>query len=138
MDNRYFSDKVVEWYQWNKRDLPWRETKDPYRIWFSEIILQQTRVNQGLPYYKKFIETFPTVSGPCAKHPNKKYCDFGRDWGITPVHEISISVPGSRDPLSTENFRRVLKNCEITRNWRLHSCSNCFYCFQGTCCCGRW
>ena len=61
MDKRYFSDKVVKWYELNKRDLPWRETQDPYKIWLSEIILQQTRVNQGLPYYFKFLETFPTV-----------------------------------------------------------------------------
>lgn len=61
MDSRYFSKKVVQWFEKNKRDLPWRETKEPYRIWLSEIILQQTRVSQGLPYYLKFIETFPTV-----------------------------------------------------------------------------
>ena len=61
MDNRYFSDKVVEWYLKHKRDLPWRNTNDPYKIWLSEIILQQTRVVQGLPYYHRFIERFPTV-----------------------------------------------------------------------------
>ncbi len=61
MDNRYFSDKVVEWYLKHKRDLPWRHTNDPYKIWLSEIILQQTRVAQGLPYYHRFLETFPTV-----------------------------------------------------------------------------
>ena len=61
MDNRYFSDKVVEWYLTHKRDLPWRETNDPYKIWLSEIILQQTRVIQGLPYYHRFVERFPTV-----------------------------------------------------------------------------
>lgn len=61
MDKRYFSDKVVKWYEKNKRDLPWRDTKDPYKIWLSEIILQQTRVNQGLPYYLRFIERFPDV-----------------------------------------------------------------------------
>ncbi len=61
MDSRYFSLKLVEWYKLNKRELPWRDINDPYRIWLSEIILQQTRVNQGLPYYKKFIESFPTV-----------------------------------------------------------------------------
>jgi A/G-specific adenine glycosylase len=61
MDNRYFSDKVVEWYKVNKRDLPWRDTTDPYKVWLSEIILQQTRVNQGMPYYFRFIERFPTV-----------------------------------------------------------------------------
>ena len=61
MDERYFSEKVVEWYQHNRRELPWRATRDPYKIWLSEIILQQTRVVQGLPYYQKFIETFPNV-----------------------------------------------------------------------------
>ena len=62
MDNRYFSLKLVEWYEQNHRKLPWRETKDPYKIWLSEIILQQTRVVQGLPYYLKFVERFPTVN----------------------------------------------------------------------------
>lgn len=59
--NRYFSDKVVEWYLRNHRKLPWRETRDPYRIWLSEVILQQTRVAQGLPYYYRFVERYPSV-----------------------------------------------------------------------------
>ena len=52
---------LIKWYLKNKRDLPWRKTRDPYKIWLSEIILQQTRVDQGLPYYIKFIEAFPLV-----------------------------------------------------------------------------
>jgi A/G-specific adenine glycosylase len=52
---------LISWYQINKRDLPWRKTKDPYKIWLSEILLQQTRVNQGLPYYLKFVESYPTL-----------------------------------------------------------------------------
>lgn len=56
-----FSQKLLSWYTENKRNLPWRNTKDPYKIWLSEIILQQTRVAQGLPYYLKFVEQFPTV-----------------------------------------------------------------------------
>lgn len=56
-----FSNRLIIWYLQNKRSLPWRETKDPYTIWLSEIILQQTRVAQGLPYYEKFLTTFPTV-----------------------------------------------------------------------------
>ena len=56
-----FSKEITHWYLQNKRDLPWRKTKDPYRIWLSEIMLQQTRVAQGLPYYEKFTEAFPTV-----------------------------------------------------------------------------
>jgi A/G-specific adenine glycosylase len=61
MDKRYFSNKIVKWYGQHKRDLPWRHTKDPYKIWLSEIILQQTRVIQGLPYYLRFVERFPKV-----------------------------------------------------------------------------
>jgi A/G-specific adenine glycosylase len=61
MDMQYFSVKLIEWYDEHRRDLPWRNTTDPYKIWLSEIILQQTRVNQGLPYYLRFTETFPDV-----------------------------------------------------------------------------
>ncbi|MDP4239622.1 MAG: A/G-specific adenine glycosylase [Bacteroidota bacterium] len=58
---KYIADKLANWYTVNKRDLPWRDISDPYRIWISEIILQQTRVNQGMDYYNRFIERFPTV-----------------------------------------------------------------------------
>jgi A/G-specific adenine glycosylase len=56
-----FAKSLLQWYKKHRRDLPWRHTKDPYLIWLSEIILQQTRVNQGLPYYERFVETYPTV-----------------------------------------------------------------------------
>lgn len=56
-----FAKKLTSWYLENKRDLPWRRTNDPYAIWLSEIILQQTRVSQGLPYYQRFQERFPSV-----------------------------------------------------------------------------
>lgn len=56
-----FSPILVRWYQSNKRDLPWRHTQNPYHIWLSEIILQQTRVAQGLPYFERFISQYPTV-----------------------------------------------------------------------------
>ena len=52
---------LINWYQENMRSLPWRESNDSYKIWVSEVILQQTRVAQGLNYYLKFIERFPTV-----------------------------------------------------------------------------
>lgn len=56
-----FSENLIKWYLPQKRELPWRNTSDPYRIWLSEIMLQQTRVAQGLPYYVSFLEAFPTV-----------------------------------------------------------------------------
>ncbi|GAB3962654.1 A/G-specific adenine glycosylase [Spirosoma harenae] len=56
-----FAPILEQWYEYNKRDLPWRHTRDPYSIWLSEIILQQTRVAQGKPYYERFIDAYPTV-----------------------------------------------------------------------------
>ncbi|MCY1722525.1 A/G-specific adenine glycosylase [Prolixibacteraceae bacterium Z1-6] len=56
-----FISSLHQWYRINKRDLPWRNTQDPYQIWISEIILQQTRIAQGTNYYLRFIHTFPTI-----------------------------------------------------------------------------
>ncbi len=56
-----FTSKLIQWYRQHKRDLPWRKTKEPYHVWLSEIMLQQTRIDQGMSYYLKFTETFPTV-----------------------------------------------------------------------------
>ncbi len=55
------SETLINWYEIHKRDLPWRETTDPYKIWISEIILQQTRIIQGMEYYLRFIERFPDI-----------------------------------------------------------------------------
>lgn len=55
------SSKLIPWYLDNKRDLPWRKTQDPYKVWLSEIILQQTKVSQGLPYYYSFINAYPSI-----------------------------------------------------------------------------
>ncbi len=60
-DYQLFSYQIIRWYEANPRDLPWRNTKDPYKIWLSEVILQQTRVAQGLPYYEAFLKAYPTV-----------------------------------------------------------------------------
>lgn len=56
-----FTGIITDWYTKNKRDLPWRKTNKPYNIWLSEIILQQTQIKQGLPYYEVFVKKFPTV-----------------------------------------------------------------------------
>jgi A/G-specific adenine glycosylase len=56
-----FSNSLIQWYLQNKRDLPWRNTTNPYLIWLSEIMLQQTRVAQGTPYFLSFVDAFPTV-----------------------------------------------------------------------------
>jgi len=56
-----FATILIDWYQLHKRDLPWRNTSDPYKIWLSEIMLQQTRVDQGLSYFLKFVDHYPTI-----------------------------------------------------------------------------
>lgn len=66
MDRHWFSDRLIAWYRLNGRNLPWRDTHDPYRIWVSEIILQQTRVVQGYDYYSRFVKRFPDVEALAA------------------------------------------------------------------------
>lgn len=60
------SDILLSWFAREGRDLPWRRTRDPYRIWLSEVILQQTRVAQGLQYYLRFTERFPDIAALAA------------------------------------------------------------------------
>ena len=71
-----FSNKLINWYNHNKRDLPWRKTKDPYKIWVSEIILQQTRIEFGIKYYNKFLKSYPDVK----KLANSKEMDLMKIW----------------------------------------------------------
>ena len=66
-----FREKLLAWYDAHKRDLPWRRTQDPYKIWISEIMLQQTRVDTVIPYYERFLDWFPTVAD-LAQAPEEK------------------------------------------------------------------
>ena len=61
-----FRRRLLRWYDQNKRDLPWRKTRDPYQVWLSEIMLQQTRVAAVIDYYRRFVELFPTVAALAA------------------------------------------------------------------------
>ena len=66
-----FREKLLAWYDANKRDLPWRRTQDPYKVWISEIMLQQTRVDTVIPYYERFLDWFPTIAD-LAQAPEEK------------------------------------------------------------------
>ena len=61
MSDKNFTRSILEWYDKDHRDLPWRHTSDPYRIWISEIMLQQTRVETVISYYDRFLRKYPTV-----------------------------------------------------------------------------
>ena len=86
-----FSNKLVNWYQVNKRDLPWRNTANAYYIWLSEIILQQTRVAQGMPYYLAFVKVFPKVEDLANASEDEVLKMWqGLGWVIIPELEICI------------------------------------------------
>ncbi len=60
-ETKEFQDQFIQWYEQEKRNLPWRYNRDPYRIWISEIMLQQTRVDTVIDYFYRFMEWFPTI-----------------------------------------------------------------------------
>ena len=62
----YFVDQLLNWFYANRRDLPWRRSKNPYYIWVSEIMLQQTQVNTVIPYFEKFVGSYPTIESLAA------------------------------------------------------------------------
>jgi len=108
----YFSKQIVSWYHKNKRNLPWRRTQDPYKIWLSEIILQQTKIKQGLPYYKKFVISFPTIHDLANASENEVlnlwqglgYYSRARNLHIT-AKEISIKNNG----LFPNEYKEIIK-----------------------------
>ena len=69
---------LTNWYSIHKRDLPWRHTTNPYFIWLSEIILQQTQVTQGLPYYENFVSKYPTIF-ELGKANESDVLNYGKD-----------------------------------------------------------
>lgn len=92
-----FARLLIEWYHEHKRDLPWRNTNDPYLIWISEIILQQTRVAQGYAYYQRFIERFPNLNSLAAAEENevlKYWQGLGYYSRARNLHQAAISVNG--------------------------------------------
>ena len=76
------AEALLHWYDENRRDLPWRHTADPYRIWLSEIMLQQTRVESVKGYYARFLEACPTVDALAAA-PIEQVLKLWRGWVIT-------------------------------------------------------
>lgn len=103
------SDILIEWYASNKRDLPWRNTVDPYIIWISEIILQQTRVDQGLDYFLRFIRRFPDIS-TLAMASEDEVLKFWQGLGYYSrarnLHEAARSMHGSF-PVTYEGVRAL-------------------------------
>lgn len=111
INRKQISRLLIEWYEINKRSLPWRETNDSYRIWISEVILQQTRVAQGLNYYLSFIEKFPTVEALAASSENevlKAWQGLGYYTRARNLHQAAKTVVTLYDSKLPETHKEIL------------------------------
>lgn len=107
-----FSNQLIHWYLQNDRDLPWRKSKNPYFIWLSEIILQQTRVSQGLAYYLTFTKEFPTVFD-LAKAPETKVLKLWQGLGYYSrarnLHHSAKYIVNELDGVFPTSYKELLK-----------------------------
>jgi A/G-specific adenine glycosylase len=109
---KYFISQLLEWYSLNKRSLPWRETNDPYFIWLSEILLQQTRVSQGLPYYERFVKTFPDIHA-LAKASEQEVLRLWQGLGYYSrarnMHAAARSIVNEWNGALPDNYKDLIK-----------------------------
>ena len=109
-----FRRNLLAWYDTNARDLPWRRTDDPYRIWISEIMLQQTRVIAVLDYYARFLDLFPTVEALAkAKEPDVLAAWSGLGYSAEPAKCTKPRKPSCRTTTATSPKPR--KPCALSR-----------------------
>jgi A/G-specific adenine glycosylase len=108
----FFAQTLLNWYQKHARPLPWRETTNPYAIWLSEIILQQTRVNQGLPYYLNFIINYPTVQD-LANAPDDEVLRLWQGLGYYSrarnLHQTAKYIANELNGFFPDNYTDLLK-----------------------------
>lgn len=107
-----FSSTLIEWYKINKRELPWRSTTNPYFIWISEIILQQTKVEQGIPYYYKFIQHFPTIQKLASADQElvlKLWQGLGYYSRARNLHESAKFIIKNYEGKFPDNYNEILK-----------------------------
>ena len=107
-----FNTNLVTWFNREKRDLPWRHGKNPYRVWVSEVMLQQTRVDTVIPYYNRFMERFPTIEALAAAEPDEvvKYWEgLGYYSRVRNLHQAVREVVAVYDGIVPEEKERFEK-----------------------------
>lgn len=107
-----FAKTLLEWYENHKRDLPWRDIRDPYIIWLSEIILQQTRISQGLPYFLRFQQEFPTVSSFAKadlSHILRLWQGLGYYSRARNMHHAALQVMDEYDGVFPKDYKELIK-----------------------------
>lgn len=112
MNNKHFASILLDWYGQNKRDLPWRNTAEPYIIWLSEVILQQTRVAQGLPYFEKFLENFPQIED-LAQAPSEEVMRLWQGLGYYSrarnLHQCAKDIVNIHKGEFPNNYKSLIK-----------------------------
>lgn len=106
-----YSKALIDWFEKNKRDLPWRNTKDPYRIWISEIILQQTRVSQGLEFYTRFLQRFPDIQKLAEAEQDevlKCWQGLGYYSRARHIHEAAKSIQSNFQGIFPQRYEDIL------------------------------
>jgi A/G-specific adenine glycosylase len=118
LSRQRFRSRLLDWYDRNARELPWRSTKDPYRIWVSEIMLQQTRVIAVMPYYRKFLERFPTVARLASARLEEvlaSWSGLGYYARVRSLHRAAKQIVGcARFPDTFEGLRELAGVGEYT------------------------
>lgn len=110
-----FNNNLLRWYQANKRDLPWRQTNDPYRIWLSEVMLQQTQVTTVIPYFEKFITNYPNLDTLADAHEG----NLLKDWeGLGYYNRI-------------RNFHAAVKEVQNTYDSKVPDDPEAFFSLRG-------
>lgn len=107
-----FTLTLTNWYQENQRNLPWRHTDNPYYIWLSEIILQQTRVNQGLSYYNNFIKEFPSIKDLALADTSlvlKMWQGLGYYSRAKNLHETAKYIHYELNDIFPKNYQEIVK-----------------------------
>ncbi len=107
-----FLQYIYNWYTFNKRDLPWRNTRDPYKIWLSEIILQQTKVQQGISYYLEFINKFPTIQSLAKASEDeilKSWQGLGYYSRARNLHFTAKFISNNLNGKLPENYQEIIK-----------------------------
>tara|TARA_B100001093_G_scaffold106103_2_gene98413 strand:- start:2369 stop:3409 length:1041 start_codon:yes stop_codon:yes gene_type:complete len=107
-----FSHLILNWYQNSKRNLPWRSTRDPYKIWLSEIILQQTKIAQGTAYYLKFLNAFPNIrdlANAPEEHVMKLWQGLGYYTRARNLHKTAKFVSDELNGVFPNKYSEIIK-----------------------------
>jgi len=130
-ERRCFRRSLLRWFDLHKRNLPWRQDRDPYRVWLSEIMLQQTRVNAVTDYYEQFLRRFPTIE-TLASAPESAVLAA---WSGSGIIGAPACCTRRRNKLCV-NIRRTSEDCRrftrSTGNRPLHGGRDCQHRFQST------